>query len=106
MFVLIIVDEKGIDSSNAADRLADEQAKAADGGEGLDAEALRLLGGEGELQSALNLPADAFLQVIIQVGNYDEIYTSNVTERIGLVREGSANAGWLDGGLIYAPPAR
>lgn len=106
VFATIIADEKGIDSSNAADRLADEQAKAAAGGEGLDAEVLRLLGGEGELQSALNLPADAFLNVISQVGNYDEIYVSNVTERIGLVREGSANAGWLDGGLIYAPPAR
>ena len=25
---------------------------------------------------------------------------------VGLTREGSANARWLDGGLIYAPPAR
>jgi cyclic pyranopterin phosphate synthase len=25
---------------------------------------------------------------------------------LALVREGSANAGWLDGGLIYSPPAR
>jgi hypothetical protein len=25
---------------------------------------------------------------------------------VGLVREGSANANWKEGGLIYSPPAR
>jgi general L-amino acid transport system substrate-binding protein len=53
----------------------------------------------------MGLSADAFYQVIKQVGNYDEIYSSNL-HPVGLVREGSANAGWLDGGLIYSPPAR
>ena len=70
-----------------------------------DAEAGRLLGGEGELQSVMGLEPDAFLQVIKQVGNYDEIYTRNLGP-VGLTRAGSANAGWQDGGLIYAPPAR
>jgi len=66
---------------------------------------VRLLGGEGELQTGMGIPADGFMQVISQVGNYDEIYTRNLGP-VGLVREGSANAGWLAGGLIYAPPAR
>ena len=70
-----------------------------------DAEVGRLLGGEGELQSAMGLPPDAFLQVIKQVGNYDEIYSRHLNP-VGLTREGSANAGWLDGGLMYSPPAR
>ena len=70
-----------------------------------DAEVARLLGGDGELQSAMGLSADAFMQVIKQVGNYDEIYSRHLNP-VGLTREGSANAGWLDGGLIYAPPAR
>ena len=73
------------------------------------ADALRVgwrgFGGEGELQTVMGLSADAFHQVIKQVGNYSEIYNTNLNP-VGLVREGSANAGWLDGGLIYAPPAR
>jgi general L-amino acid transport system substrate-binding protein len=70
-----------------------------------DTETIRLLGGEGELQTAMGLPADAFYQVITQVGNYDEIYTRNLGP-VGLSRVGSSNASWNDGGLIYAPPAR
>ena len=36
---------------------------------------------------------------------YDEIYSKNLNP-VGLYREGSANAPWTEGGLIYAPPAR
>ena len=66
---------------------------------------VRLLGGEGELQSAMGLSPDAFYNVISQVGNYSEIFERNLGP-VGLVREGSANAAWTDGGLIYSPPAR
>jgi len=69
-------------------------------------ELTRLLGGEGELQTAMGLPADAFYQVIKQVGNYGEIFERNLTGPLGLEREGSYNMQWFDGGLIYAPPAR
>ncbi len=96
VYATIIADEKGIDSSNIDARLGDGS---------LDAEAIRMLGGEGELQTAMGLSADAFYSVISQVGNYDEIYSRHLNP-VGLSREGSANAGWLDGGLIYAPPAR
>ena len=95
VYATIIADEKGITSANVADMQAEPP----------DAEAGRLLGGEGELQTKMGLSADAFYQVIYQVGNYDEIYTSNLGP-VGLSRYGSPNAGWLDGGLIYAPPAR
>ena len=95
VYATIIADEKGINSSNV-----DAMAAAPP-----DAEAGRLLGDEGELQSAMGLAPDAFHQVIKQVGNYDEIYARHLNP-VGLTREGSANAGWLDGGLIYAPPAR
>ena len=53
----------------------------------------------------MGLSADAFHQVIRQVGSYGEVYDRNLNP-VGLYREGSANAGWLDGGLIYSPPAR
>ena len=95
VYATIIADEKGITSANV-DSMAAEPP---------DAEAGRLLGGEGEQQSALGLAPDAFLQVIKQVGNYDEIYSRHLNP-VGLTREGSANASWLNGGLIYAPPAR
>ncbi len=95
VYAMIIADEKGITQANV-----DQMAASPP-----DAEAARLLGGEGELQSAMGLAPDAFMQVIKQVGNYDDVYERHLVP-VGLTREGSANAGWLDGGLIYAPPAR
>ena len=96
VYATIIADEKGITSGNIDSMLS---------GDNLDAEAIRMLGGEGELQTKMGLTADAFYNVIVQVGNYDEIYTRNLGP-VGLSREGSANARWTAGGLIYAPPAR
>ena len=66
---------------------------------------VRLMGGEGELQTVMGLSATAFADVITQVGNYQQIWDRNLTP-VGLVREGSANALWNKGGLLYAPPAR
>ena len=95
VYATIIADEKGITQANVDAMAANPP----------DAEAGRLLGGEGELQSVMGLAPDAFLQAIKQVGNYNDIYERNLVP-VGLTREGSANAGWQDGGLIYAPPAR
>ena len=96
VYATIIADEKGITSDNVADMATSPP----------DAEAARLLGAaDDEQQSNMGLAPDAFYQVIAQVGNYDEIYSRHLNP-VGLTREGSANAGWLDGGLIYAPPAR
>jgi len=93
VYATIIMDEYGINQGNVDQHVGDE------------AEVGRLLGGDGELQSGMGLSADAFYQVIKQVGNYSDIYNRNLNP-VGLYREGSANAGWLDGGLIYSPPAR
>ncbi|MYE56311.1 MAG: amino acid ABC transporter substrate-binding protein [Acidimicrobiaceae bacterium] len=95
VYATIIADEKGITSVNVDGMAADPP----------DAEAQRLLGGEGELQSGMGLAPDAFHQAIRQVGNYDEIFERHLVP-VGLAREGSPNASWRDGGLIYAPPAR
>ena len=96
VYAMIIADEKGITSANIDSMM---------GSGDLDAEAVRMLGGEGELQTKMGLSADAFYNVISQVGNYDEVYTRNLGP-VGLSRDGSANARWTAGGLIYAPPAR
>ena len=94
VYATIIADEKGITSDNVAEMVASPP----------DAETRRLLGGEGELQSAMGLAPDAFYQAVSQVGNYGEILARHL-EPAGLTR-GSINASWSDGGLIYAPPAR
>jgi len=94
VYAMIIMDEYGITSANVEATCAAAEAEVA-----------RLCGGEGELQTAMGLSADAFYQVILQVGSYGEVYDRNLNP-VGLYREGSANAGWLDGGLIYSPPAR
>ncbi len=95
VYATIIADEKGITSANVDDMAASPP----------DAEVARLLGGESELQTAMGLAPDAFYQAISQVGNYDEILGRHL-EPAGLTRAGTINAGWRDGGLIYAPPAR
>jgi general L-amino acid transport system substrate-binding protein len=57
------------------------------------------------IDAGLGLDPDAFYQAIKQVGNYDEIFERNL-DPIGFPRAGSLNAGFLDGGLIYAPPLK
>ena len=95
VYATMIADENGINQGNVDDAVANPPT----------AEIGRLLGGEGELQSLMGLPADAFYQVISQVGNYNDIFERHLVP-LGITRDGSANAQWTDGGLIYAPPAR
>jgi general L-amino acid transport system substrate-binding protein len=58
--------------------------------------------------AGLGLDPEFALNVIQQVGNYGEIYERNVGPGtpLGLERDGSTNALWTEGGLIYAPPYR
>ena len=92
VFAMLIAEEKGINSSNIDDMM------------NIDGEAGRLFGAtEDELQTKMGLPADAFYQVIKQVGNYAEVYNRHLTP-LGLER--GINALHSDGGLHYPPPAR
>ena len=95
VYATLIADENGVTSADVDDALAGD----------FGPEMARLMGGEGELQTVMGLSADAFYNVISQVGNYQEIWDANLTP-VGLDRTGSANASWTDGGLMYAPPAR
>lgn len=95
VFATFIADENGVTSANIDTTM------------GNTPELERLFGtSEDELQSAMGLSADAFYQVIKQVGNYGELYETHLTGPLGLARVGSFNMQWFDGGLIYAPPAR
>jgi len=97
VFATFIADEQGVTSASI-DGVVAEQTEG---------ELARLFGtSSDELQTAMGLPNDAFYQVVKQVGNYGEIFQKNLTGPLNLQRTGSFNMQWLDGGLIYAPPAR
>ena len=81
VYATIIADEKGITQGNVDAMVADPP----------DAEAARLLGVEGELQTAMGLAPDAFYQVIKQVGNCNDIFERHLVP-VGLSRQDSANA--------------
>lgn len=96
VYAMIIAEEQGITSANVDDMRADPP----------NGEVGRLLGSEGdfaEKQTAMGLEADAFYQVIKQVGNYGEVYERHLAP-LGLER--GLNALFQDGGILYAPPAR
>mgnify|MGYP003960450869 CR=1 FL=1 len=93
VFAMLIADEYGVNQSNVDDFV------------GADGELGRLLGGDGEVQSAMGLAPDAFYQVIKQVGNYSDLWARHLAP-LGLKLEGSVNDLWTNGGLMYAPPIR
>jgi len=68
----------------------------------------RLLGVEGNIGEELGVEPDFMVGVISALGNYGEIYERHIGENtpIGIPREGTLNALWTEGGIIYAPPFR
>ncbi len=82
--------EFGLDSSNIASY------------DGNDPNILNFLGRDG-FDPGLGLPTDFAVQVISQVGNYEEIF--NRYPQLGVL-EGSVNDLWTNGGLMYVPPYR
>lgn len=93
VFATLIAEEKGVTQANIDQTMNNTP------------ELTRLFGGEGEIQSKMGLPPDAFYQVIKAVGNYAEIFDRNLTQPLGLQRN-LLNQLWINGGLHYAPPAR
>lgn len=95
VFAMIEAERLGINQANVDSFLGSD-----------DVAAQRLLGqGDTNLGELLGLPQDWGYQVIKQVGNYGDVYERYLTP-IGITREGSANAHWTEGGLIYAPAFR
>lgn len=71
--------------------------------ESTDVSVRRLLGVEGDLGTLLNVDNAFAANLITSVGNYGEIYQRNFP---GLPREGTLNALWTEGGLLFSPPWR
>jgi general L-amino acid transport system substrate-binding protein len=93
IFAMQIAEEQGVTSQNV-DQMRDNPPNG---------EVARMLGGEGEVQSAMGIPADAFYQVISQVGNYAEVFDRHLRP-LGLER--GLNALYADGGIQYPMPIR
>ena len=91
----IQAEELGISSANVDDFVGSDDPVVAN-----------LLGDEGDLGQALNLSNDFCYQVISQVGNYGEIYDSNLGPDTPFNLPRGLNALWTDGGLLYSPPFR
>jgi len=73
---------------------------------GSNPEIKRLLGVGDDLGQKLGLSADWAYNIVKQVGNYGEIFERNVGEKTPLGLSRGANAQWIDGGLLQAPPFR
>ena len=99
VFGMMQAEESGITSANVSSMAANPA----------DPGMARLLGvgfEGGEVQDfGFGISPDFMQNVLYQVGNYGEVYDRHLVP-LGLTREGSLNAQWTDGGLIYAPPFR
>jgi general L-amino acid transport system substrate-binding protein len=95
LLALINAEELGVSSENI-----DEMRESSD-----NPSIKRLVGTEGTMGENLGLSDDWAYNAIKQVGNYGEIYEETVAP-LGLEREGSVNALWTEGGLLYAAPIR
>tara|TARA_Y100001970_G_scaffold233751_2_gene291565 strand:+ start:6764 stop:7843 length:1080 start_codon:yes stop_codon:yes gene_type:complete len=99
VFGMMQAEESGITSSNVSAMAANPS----------DPGMARLLGvgfdGGEPSDFSFGISVDFMQKVISQVGNYGEVYDRHLVP-LGLTREGSLNALWTEGGLIYAPPFR
>ena len=96
---LITADELGVTSADVEGVRGDPNSTP---------EWKRILGTEGATGEHLGLGAKWAYNAIQQVGNYGEMYERHVGANtpLALARAGSPNAGWKNGGLLYAPPIR
>lgn len=87
-------EEFGLTSENIEDAMGSDNPEVA-----------RFVGDEGDLGSFIGLSSDFAVNVIKAVGNYGELYERHIVP-LGIAREGTLNALWTEGGLIYAPAWR
>ena len=97
LFGMIEAEELGVSSANV-----DEMLKSA------NPNIKRLLGTEGNVGEGMGLPKDFMVRVLKKVGNYSESYERNVGVKtpVNIPRDGSLNALWNKGGILYPMPFR
>lgn len=95
VFAMIEAEELGVGKANMDEALKDKNPAVQ-----------RLLGGSEDLGKPLGLPRNWVAAVLGQVGNYGEVFESNLGQKSPLKLERGLNALWTKGGLMYAPPLR
>jgi general L-amino acid transport system substrate-binding protein len=96
VYVTFLAEEYGITSANVDQEFIENE----------DPNVQRLLGVDPEKVLEFGLEANAFLNVIKQVGNYAEIYERNLGESTPTFIPRGLNESYVNGGLHYAPPIR
>ena len=96
LFAMLNAEEMGITSQNV-----EEQAKSTK-----NPDVARLLGADGDYGKDLKLRKDWVVQIVKQVGNYDEVFERNIGQGSVLKIKRGLNALWSNGGIQYAPPVR
>lgn len=96
LFALLEGEELGLTAQNVGDQKKSSQSPAVQ----------RLLGGEGDIGKDLGLKGDWAYQILLQVGNYGEIFERNLGESSPLKIARGQNALWKQGGLHYPMPVR
>lgn len=98
LFAMIQAEEFGITSANV-DKVV---------GETTNPEVKRMFGLEGELSKGLGLDPKWAYNIVKKVGNYGENYEEFMGSKtvMNIPRDGSVNALWTKGGLLYSPPFR
>ena len=96
VFGTFLAEEYGITSENVREVAETSQNPAV----------RRFLGVEGEALQQLGLDQDAMINMIEQVGNYEEIYNRNLGPDTPFDIERGLNSLYTEGGLLYSPPFR
>jgi general L-amino acid transport system substrate-binding protein len=96
VFVLFAGEEYEIDSTNVQDVKASTT----------NPEVARLLGNEGDLGLKLGLDNEWAVNILEQVGNYEEVYNRNLGPDTPTYIPRGLNSLYTEGGLLYAPPFR
>tara|TARA_R110002110_G_scaffold404606_1_gene623032 strand:- start:36004 stop:37116 length:1113 start_codon:yes stop_codon:yes gene_type:complete len=66
----------------------------------------RFVGSQGAFGQKIGLSNDWAYQIILQVGNYNDIFDRNLGTQTPLKVERGMNRLWTEGGILYAPPLR
>ncbi|MFZ5557600.1 MAG: amino acid ABC transporter substrate-binding protein [Pseudomonadota bacterium] len=94
--VLLAAEEHGVSSDNVM-RVRDAAQHP---------DLTHLFGEEDGYGAALGLPKDWALQIVRQVGNYQQVFERNLGGGSPLRIGRGLNAVWKNGGLLYSPPIR
>lgn len=95
LFALINAEELGVNQHNVTSM-----------GDTTQPDIQRLLGYQGGLGEKLGLQNDWVYQIILQVGNYEDIFERNLGTLSLLKVDRGVNRLWTEGGILYAPPFR